>query len=76
MAPNDNGPTLPTLTQFAGIFLLIVGGVLSVIGGVANATGGHSEREAIAGAGLLIFAGLCFVAAAILYAATQLRRND
>jgi hypothetical protein len=75
MIPNGNNPKRATPTPMAGVLLGIVGAISAVIG-LANGPGGHSEREAICGAGLVIFAGLCFVAAAIVYVAAQLRRND
>jgi hypothetical protein len=75
MSPDDNSSKRPTATPPSAL-LLSLGGVLSVFAGLANTLGGDCERKAIAGTGLLVFAGLCFVAAAILSAAAHLRRRD
>jgi hypothetical protein len=75
MTADGSNPRGPTPTPLAPSFLWI-GGVVSVIAGLVNALGGHSEREAVAGTGCLIFAGLCSVAAALLCVASHLQRND
>ena len=74
MAPNDSDSNQRApITQAA----LVVGGFISLIVGVAvGPPGGGSVRDAIWGAGLFVFAGLCFVAAAIREAVAKLRKDD
>jgi hypothetical protein len=69
MVPDNHNPKRPvTVIDMAGYLFLVVGllwGILDI-----------SVRAAVLGTGLVIFAGLCFVAAAIKESAATLKRND
>ena len=75
MVPSDHNsewsspaPVVTVLLAVAGLLALLVSAVVWL----ANPT----ERDAILAAGLFVFAGLSWVAAAITYAATMLRKDD
>jgi cation transporter-like permease len=75
MTPTGNNPRRPTPTPVAAV-LLTVAGALALLVCVLAWGSGPNQREATLVAGLFVFAGLCWVAAAIAYAATTLRGDD
>jgi hypothetical protein len=69
MVPDNHNPKRPvTVIDMAGYLFFAVG----LLWGIFDLT----VRAAVLGTGLVIFAGLCFVAAAIRESAATLKKND
>ena len=75
MVPSSNNSEWSSPAPVATGFLAVAGLLALLVSAVAWLAG-PNEREAILAAGLFVFAGLSWVAAAITYAATMLRRDD
>jgi hypothetical protein len=69
MTPNDSDPKRRGLLPQT---FLTVGGFVSLIAGLTAGSAGCSDREAMWRTGLIVLAGLCFVAGAIHRAADKL----
>jgi len=72
MAPNDDNSVRPANPVQAG---LVMAGCVSFIIGLALGVGGNSQ-QAVLGAALVVFAGLCLAAAAIRDSIAGLRKDD
>jgi hypothetical protein len=75
MIPSGNNPGRPTPTP-VGAVLPAVAGLMALFVSALAWMSGPTQREATLAAGLFVFAGLSWVAAAITYAATTLRKDD
>jgi len=71
MAPNDNDSRRSANPIQAG---LVLAGCVSFIVGLVGI--GGNIQQAIVGAGLVVFAGLCLAAAAIRDSIARLRKDD
>ena len=72
MAPNDNDSVRPANPVQAG---LVITACASFIFGLCPGMGGNIQ-QAIVGAGLVVFAGLCLAAAAIRDSIARLRKDE
>lgn len=72
MLPEENSSKRPR-PEPGVVILLAIGGILAAFVGVMCGLPEHFSGP-VFGAGLMVFGGLCFVAAAIIHAAHQLRK--